>query len=68
MTAKTTNSASHHGKFKYRAIDAVGKSQTGYIEADSEREAMRLLRGRQLTPTQLVPAQSVSGGSGGKIK
>ncbi len=68
MTAKTTNSVSHHAKFKYRAIDAVGKSQTGFIEADSEREAMRLLRGRQLTPTQLVPAQSASVSGGGKIK
>ena len=68
MNAKPTDTVSHHGKFKYRAIDAVGKSQTGFIEADSEREAMRLLRGRQLTPTQLVPAQSASVSGGGKIK
>ena len=68
MNAKPTNTVSHHGKFKYRAIDAAGKSQTGIIDADSEREAMRLLRGRQLTPTQLTPTQSVSGSGSRKIK
>ena len=68
MDAKSTDTVSHHGKFKYRAIDAVGKSQTGVIDADSEREAMRLLRGRHLTPTQLTPTQSVSGSGSRKIK
>lgn len=68
MNAKSTDTVSHHGKFKYRAIDAVGKSQTGVIDADSEREAMRLLRGRHLTPTQLTPTQSVSGSGSRKIK
>ena len=66
MNAKPTDTVSHHGKFKYRAIDAVGKSQTGVIDADSEREAMRLLRGRHLTPTQLTPTQSVSGSGSGR--
>jgi len=68
VNAKPTDTVSHHGKFKYRAIDAVGKSQTGVIDADSEREAMRLLRGRHLTPTQLMPTQSVSGSGSRKIK
>ena len=68
MDAKSTDTVSHHGKFKYRAIDAMGKSQTGVIDADSEREAMRLLCGRHLTPTQLTPTQSVSGSGSRKIK
>lgn len=39
--------------FKYQAFDASGKVQTGQLNADSEREAIRLLKGKNLTPVKI---------------
>ena len=67
MNSPATSAALHTGKFKYRAVDAAGKTQTGIVSADSEREAMRLLRGRGLTPLQLN-ATKASGSGGKRVK
>lgn len=40
-------------QFSYQAFDAAGKPQRGQIAAESERDAVRLLQGRQLTPVKL---------------
>ncbi len=40
-------------EYKYQAFDAKGKMETGQLSADSEREAVRILRGRKLTPVKL---------------
>lgn len=64
----STHAQSHHGKFKYRAIDATGKAQSGTLAAESEKEAMRLLRGRGLTPTALRATQTREAGTRKKIK
>lgn len=50
-------------QFSYHAFDAGGQSHKGQIAAETEREAIRLLQGRQLTPVKLVPADQ-SGTSG----
>jgi len=39
--------------FKYHAFDAAGNVQNGQLSADSEREAIRLLQGRNLTPVKI---------------
>ena len=39
--------------FKYQAFDSHGKVQTGQLNADSEREVVRILQGKKLTPVQL---------------
>lgn len=64
MSSQANTAASQSGKFKYRAVDAAGKTQTGTVSAESERDAMRILRGRSLTPLQLTQAKA--SGSGGK--
>lgn len=43
-------------QFNYQAYDAAGKVQTGHIAADSEREAVKLLQGRQLVPVKISRA------------
>jgi general secretion pathway protein F len=50
-------------QFSYHAFDAGGQAHKGQIAAETEREAIRLLQGRQLTPVKLVPADQ-SGTSG----
>lgn len=50
-------------QFSYHAFDAGGQPHKGQIAAETEREAIRLLQGRQLTPVKLVPADQ-SGTSG----
>jgi general secretion pathway protein F len=42
--------------FQYKAINAQSKSVSGQISATSEREAMRLLQQKNLTPLELVQA------------
>lgn len=64
MSSQANTAAPQSGKFKYRAVDAAGKTQTGTVSAESERDAMRILRGRSLTPLQLKQAKA--SGSGGK--
>ena len=44
--------------FKYQAFDAAGKMQSGRLTADSEREAVRLLRGKSLTPVKIQETRS----------
>ena len=46
--------------FRYTAVDAEAREQSGVIEADSARLARQLLRGRGLTPLQVEPVLSDS--------
>ena len=39
--------------FKYRAFDTQGKIQVGQVNAESEREAIRILQKRNLTPIKI---------------
>jgi len=39
--------------FKYQAFDTEGKVQTGQLNAESEREAIRILQGKKLTPVKV---------------
>ncbi|MCG8413344.1 MAG: type II secretion system F family protein [Pseudomonadales bacterium] len=39
--------------FKYQAFDQSGNLETGQLNADSEREVVRLLQGRNLTPVKI---------------
>ena len=39
--------------FKYRAFDTQGKIQVGQVNAESEREAIRVLKNRNLTPIKI---------------
>lgn len=41
--------------FRYQAFDAAGKRQSGLLEAETEREALRILQGRRLTPILVQP-------------
>ncbi len=52
--------------FKYQAFDAAGQSQSGEISAESEKEAIRLLQGRKLTPVKIQPAEASSSRRRGK--
>lgn len=45
-------------QFSYQAFDASGQAQNGQISAESERDAIRLLQGRQLTPVKIKAAQN----------
>lgn len=60
--------SAHHGKFKYRALDARGKAQSGTLAAESERDALRLLRARGLTATQLTPTSASASRGRRKVK
>ena len=44
--------------FKYQAYDHSGRLQTGQLDADSDREALRLLQGRNLTPVKVQQVRS----------
>jgi general secretion pathway protein F len=39
--------------FRYQAFDKAGKVENGQLNAESEREAVRILQGRQLTPVKI---------------
>lgn len=39
--------------FKYQAYDAAGKMLTGQLNAESEREAVKILQGRKLIPVKV---------------
>jgi len=41
------------GYYKYQAYDALGKIQTGQINAESEREALKILQGKKLTTVKI---------------
>lgn len=44
--------------YKYQAFDAAGNVQHGRLAADSEREALRQLRGKSLTPVKIQETKS----------
>jgi len=44
--------------FRYQAFDAAGKRQSGALEAETEREALRILQGRRLTPILVQPGKA----------
>ena len=48
--------------FKYQAFDADGKVQNGQLNADSEREAVRILQGKHLTPVKIQETRQASDG------
>lgn len=47
--------------FDYQALDAHGRSRSGSLVADSEREARERLAGRRLVPLRLAPAAHPAG-------
>ena len=46
--------------YKYEALDAAGKAQSGLLEADNAKAARALLRGRALVPLGLVPVTTAT--------
>ena len=49
--------------FKYRAFDTQGKIQVGQVNAASEREAIRVLKKRNLTPIKIGKSKKTHEGS-----
>lgn len=49
--------------FKYRAFDTQGKIQVGQVNAESEREAIRMLKNRNLTPIKIGKSKKTHEGS-----
>ena len=49
--------------FKYRAFDTQGKIQVGQVNAESEREAIRELKKRNLTPIKIGRSKKTHEGS-----
>ena len=49
--------------FKYRAFDTQGKIQVGQVNAESEREAIRVLKKRNLTPIKIGKSKKTHEGS-----
>ena len=49
--------------FKYRAFDTQGKIQVGQVSAESEREAIRVLKSRNLTPIKIGKSKKTHEGS-----
>ncbi len=47
--------------FKYQAFDTEGKVQTGQLSAESEREAIRILQGKNLTPVKVKETKPAFG-------
>ena len=45
-------------EFKYEAVNADGQTVTGFISADTDREALTLLKQQTLTPTSLALDQA----------
>jgi general secretion pathway protein F len=41
------------GYYKYQAYDPLGKIQSGQINAESEREALKILQGKKLVPIRI---------------
>ena len=55
--------------FKYRAFDTQGKIQVGQVNAESEREAIRVLKKRNLTPIKIGKSKKThEGASAGKYQ
>jgi general secretion pathway protein F len=47
--------------FKYQAFDSHGKVQNGQLNADSEKEAVRILQGKNLTPVKIQQTKNTAG-------
>ena len=41
--------------YRFEALDAAGKSQSGLVEADNAKAARAQLRGRELVPLAVTP-------------
>ena len=46
--------------FRYQAVDASGNRHSGALEAETERDAVRILQGRRLTPIRIQPGKAPS--------
>ncbi len=46
--------------YRYEALDAAGKSQSGLLEADNARTARAQLRQRELVPLSMVPVTAAT--------
>ncbi len=51
--------------YRFEALDATGKSQSGLLEADNARAARALLRGRSLVPMAVTAVTMTAGDSAG---
>jgi general secretion pathway protein F len=49
------------GYFRYQAYDAQGNVQSGQINAESEREALKILQGKKLIPVKITPSEQDDG-------
>lgn len=49
------------GYYRYQAYDAEGNVQTGEVNAESEREALRILQGKKLVPVRITRASAGEG-------
>ena len=58
------------GYFRYQAYDAQGNVQTGQINAESEREALKILQGKKLIPVKIARSEQDEGerSRGRKVK
>jgi general secretion pathway protein F len=46
--------------YKYQAFDSAGKVQNGQLNAESEKEAVRILQGKNLTPVKVQETKQSS--------
>jgi general secretion pathway protein F len=46
--------------YKYQAFDSAGKVQNGQLNAESEKEAVRILQGKNLTPVKVQATKQSS--------
>jgi general secretion pathway protein F len=58
------------GYYRYQAYDAQGNVQTGQINAESEREALKILQGKKLIPVKIARSEQDAGerSRGRKVK
>lgn len=54
--------------YLYQAYDSLGKVQTGQINAESEREAIKILQGKKLIPVKITRSEQETTSSGKKKK
>ncbi|MDD9897168.1 MAG: type II secretion system F family protein [Gammaproteobacteria bacterium] len=46
--------------YKYQAFDSQGKLQNGQLNAETEKEALRILRGKNLTPVKIQESKQAA--------
>jgi len=58
------------GYYRYQAYDTQGNVQTGQINAESEREALKILQGKKLIPVKIARSEQDDGerSRGRKVK